>query len=71
MENVKGFKNLTPEQQNLLIATNTKHKAGVGTEYKDGLTPVKVVPMSPVRNKIKVWFKNGSWLYYLPDGSWY
>ena len=68
MENVKGFKNLTPEQQNLLIATNTKHKAGVGTEYKDGLTPVKVVPDY---NRLRVWFKNGIWLYYTKDGSWY
>lgn len=73
MDNVKGFENLTPYQQELLIAINQRHKAGVGMDEKDGYTPVKVYPiaMSPTKDKIKVWFKNGSWLYYLPDGSWY
>lgn len=71
MDKVKGFKNLTKGQQDILITTNARHVAGVGTDEKDGYTPVEVAPMSPVRNKIKVWFKNGEWLYYLPDGSWY
>lgn len=43
MDNVKGFENLTKEQQGLLIAINTRHKAGVGTDEKDGFTPVKVL----------------------------
>lgn len=68
MENVKGFKNLTKEQQELLIAVNARHKAGVGTDYKDGFTPVKVVPDF---TRLRVWFKNGQWLYYTKKGDWY
>lgn len=68
MDNVKGFENLTKGQQDLLVAINTRHKAGVGTDYKDGYTPVKVVPDY---GRLRVWFKNGNWLYYAKDGSWY
>lgn len=68
MENVKGFNNLSKDQQELLIAVNQRHKAGVGTDYKDGFTPVEVVPAG--RN-LKVIFKNGERLFYTPAGSWY
>lgn len=68
MKNVKGFNKLTPKQQELLIKANKRHKAGVGTDYKDGWTPVSVKPLG--RN-LKVVFKNGEWLHYTPEGSWY
>lgn len=68
MEKVKGFNKLTLEQQELLRITNERHKAGVGTDYKDGWTPVKV---SPLGKNLKVVFKNREWLHYTPTGSWY
>lgn len=67
MDKVKGFNKLTKEQQELLIRTNARHKAGVGTDYKDGWTPVKV---SPLGNNLKVVFKNGDWLHYYTNGTW-
>lgn len=67
-EKIKGFNNLTQEQQRLLIRTNAKHKAGVGTDYKEGWTPVEV---SPLGKNLKVTFKNGEWLHYAPNGTWY
>ena len=45
MSEIRGFNRLTPEQQQLLIRTNARHKAGVGTDYKDGWTPVSVQPL--------------------------
>ena len=68
MENVKGFNKLSKEQQELLIRVNARHKAGVGMDYKDGWTPVKV---SPLGRNLKVVFKNGEWLHYTPAGDWY
>lgn len=68
MKEIKGFKSLTADQQALLIHTNTKHKAGVGMDYKDGWTPTSVKPLG---KNLKVTFKNGEWLHYTPDGSWY
>ena len=69
MKNVKGFDNLTADEQDLLIMVNQKHKAGVGTEYKDGYTPVEVAP--PKKGILKVRFKNGAWLHYTVFGEWY
>lgn len=68
MENVKGFKNLTQEQQELLIELNARHKAGVGTDYKDGFTPIAVASAG---KNLRVVFKNGEHLFYTPEGSWY
>ena len=68
IKNVKGFSKLTPEQQQLLIRTNERHKSGVGSDYKDGWTPVSVKPLG---KNLKVTFKNGQWLHYTPRGDWY
>lgn len=65
---IKGFERLTPEQQQLLISVNARHKAGVGNDCKDGWTPVKVKPISGF---LKVNFKNGDWLYYTQSGDWF
>lgn len=67
MDRVKGFKKLTKEQQDLLIRINKNHKAGVGTDYKDGWTPTSVKPLGA---NLKVTFKNGDWLHYYANGTW-
>lgn len=68
MKEIKGFKSLTADQQALLIRTNARHKDGVGMDYKDGWTPTSVKSLG---KNLKVTFKNGEWLHYTPDGSWY
>lgn len=65
---IRGFNKLTAKQQAILMNTNKKHKASVGADYKDGWTPVSVKPLG--RN-LKVTFKNGEWLHYTPEGTWY
>lgn len=68
VKKVKGFNKLTPEQQKGFIWINEKHKAAVGADYKDEWTPISVKPLG--RN-LKVMFKNGEWLHYTPEGTWY
>lgn len=68
MKGVKGFNKLTAEQQQLLVRVNAKHKAGVGIDYKEGWTPISV---SPLGKNLKVVFRNGDWLHYTPEGTWY
>lgn len=68
IEKIRGFHKLTPEQQRLLLETNARHKAGVGSDYKDGWTPISVEPLG---KNLKVVFKNGKWLHYAPNGDWY
>lgn len=65
---IKGFNKLTPGQQELLIRTNKRHKAGVGIDYKDGWTPISV---EPIGRNLKVVFKNGEWLHYTQNGDWF
>lgn len=67
MKRVTGFNKLTEQQQQLLIRTNARHRAGVGTSYKDGWTPTNV---SPLGRNLKVVFKNGEWLHYYTNGTW-
>ena len=69
MKKVKGFKKLTEQQQQFLERTNARHKAGVGTDYKDGWTPTSVKPIGAGKT-LKVTFKNGDWLHYYSDGTW-
>lgn len=68
VDKVRGFSKLTAEQQQLLIRTNARHKAGVGTDYKEGWTPISVKPLG---HNLKVTFKNGEWLHYASNGTWY
>ena len=65
--NIKGYDKLTVDQQQLLINTNKRQKAGVGTDYKDDWTPTEV---SVLGENLKVVFKNGEWLHYYQNGSW-
>lgn len=68
MENIKGFNKLTASQKRGLIQINEKHKAIVGNDYKDGYTPISV---KAAGRNLEVRFKNGEWLNYTPEGTWY
>lgn len=68
MENIKGFSKLTLEQQILLTELNIKHKSGVGNDYKEGWTPTSV---EPIGRNLRVTFKDGEWLHYTPEFTWY
>ena len=67
-ENIKGFKKLTPDQQQLLISTHKRHLASVGNDYKLGHTPIEVKRGG---KGLIVKFRNGEWLHYTPSGDWY
>lgn len=71
---VKGFNELTLEQQKLFIETYKFHNSIVGTDYKEGWVPVKVkwIEKSPSRySYLRVEFKNGDWLHYTQKKEWY
>lgn len=65
---VKGFKRLTAEQQQLFIRIYKVHNSGQGLDYKDGYTPLSV---KWDKNHLKVVFKNGIWLHYSQNETWY
>ena len=65
-QNIKGFNELSTYAQRLFKETNQKHLEAV--EDKASWTPIKV---KEHQNHIGVHFKNGTWLHYLPDGTWY
>lgn len=71
---VKGFDNLTKEQQSLFIDTYKRHNSIVGSKYKESWQPIKVawVKEKPSQySYLKVDFKNGQWLHYTQRGDWY
>ena len=63
---ITGFNQLSEKAKELLIETNKRHRAGVGTNYKDKYIPVKVEEHN---KKLKVYFKD-TWLHYYPNGTW-
>lgn len=72
--NVKGFNELTKEQQKLFISTYKRHNSLVGTDYKAGWQPIKVAWVKEKPSKysyLKVDFKNGQWLHYTQKCDWY
>ncbi|MHC1747480.1 MAG: hypothetical protein AB9856_03715 [Cellulosilyticaceae bacterium] len=66
IESIVGFNKLTKAQQALFVNVNTKHLQAV--EDKAAWTPVRV---EWDKTYLKVWFKNGDWLHYIPNGVWY
>lgn len=64
---VKGFKKLTPEQQQLFIETYKLHNSIQGSDYKNGYIPISV---KWDKNHLKVVFKNEEWLHYYSNGTW-
>lgn len=72
---VKGFTELTEEQQKLFIETYKVHNSVQGSDCKEAWTPISV---KWVTNKIddrfsrlEVTFKNGEWLYYTKKHEWF
>lgn len=63
---VKGFEKLSPKAQQLFQHIDRNHTACV--RDKAAWTPVKVKER---KDHLEVHFKNGEWLHYSPNGSWY
>lgn len=65
---VKGFNNLSEPAKALFERVYKCHNAGQGMDYKEAWKPIKV---KEHKQYLEVHFKNGDWLHYLPDGTWY
>lgn len=65
---VKGYETLSENGKELFKSVYQVHNAGQGNDYKSEWIPVKV---KEHRTHIEVHFKNGEWLHYLPNGTWY
>jgi len=65
---IDGILELTVEQEEHMKRTNERHRACVGTDYKDGLTITEV--WLDEKQTVCVRVKNGEWYHYYSDGSW-
>lgn len=72
---VKGFKRLTAEQQQLFTGIYKVHNSGQGLDHKEGYTPISVKWVEDKKYSrhsfLKVVFKNGIWLHYSQNWTWY
>lgn len=67
-EEVRGFNNLTKEQQDTFRNTYKLHNSVQGNDYKEEWIPISV---ESIENHLKVVFRNGIWLHYTQRGDWY
>lgn len=67
-EKVKGYGKLSDPAKELFERIYKKHNSGHGLDYKKDWIPVKV---KEHKTYLKVHFKNGEWLHYSPNGTWY
>lgn len=63
---IKGYNKLSPVAKDIFDKVYLYHQNGV--EDKAAWTAVKV---QEKKTHIRVTFKNGEWLHYMPNGSWY
>lgn len=66
---LRGYKGLTDYQRQFFNITLKRHQACLGDDLKKEYTPTGVKSLGP--RKVKVTFKNGSWLNYTDNGEWY
>jgi len=65
---IKGILELSVDQEMHMFRVNDRHKACVGTDYKDGLTITEVC--LDENQTVCVRVKNSEWYHYYSDGSW-
>ena len=65
---VKGFLKLSDPAKEIFKRVYRLHNAQQGSEYKELWQPVRV---KEHRSYLEVHFKNGKWMHYLPNGTWY
>jgi hypothetical protein len=72
MDSIKGFLELTEEQQELFISTHKTHLSilGIDTKKKYMYENIKKVEWSKEEKCIKVFYDNGDWYHY-EDTNWY
>jgi len=67
-EKIKGYSKLLPNQKLLFQMIFAKHQASLGAEAKKDYDPKSVKYEGKF---FRVTFKNGEWLHYMSDGTWY
>lgn len=65
---VKGYSSLSEPAKRLFERVYKVHNSCHGIDYKAEWVPVRV---KEHRKYLEVHFKNGEWLHYLPDGTWF
>lgn len=63
---VKGYSKLSKQAKQAFEIIYKKHSQGL--DNKEDWSPVKVIQRD---THLEVHFKNGEWLHYLPNGTWY
>jgi hypothetical protein len=70
---VKGYVNLTADQQQLLERVYARHMAAMGTEMRSRypVDQIKEVKWDKVDRTVNIYFQNGDWWHYNKQGNWY
>ncbi|WP_371069112.1 hypothetical protein [Sediminibacillus sp. JSM 1682029] len=70
---MEGYENLTDQQRAIFARTHVQHQEAMGLEKSKeyGIQNVKELRWDDEENCLKVYFANGDWWHYTPNGQWY
>jgi hypothetical protein len=70
---VNGYESLTDDQKALFERVFANHMAMRDTDAKKEYAAenLKEVKWDAKEKCLKVYYKNGDWWHYLPDGTWF
>lgn len=73
MKKVKVAAHLTDKEYQAFLTTYSNHNASIGTKEREAynMGHVTEVKRNIPENCLNVYFDNGEWLHYTPDGKWY
>lgn len=64
---IKGFNQLSVLARFLFKTTYRKHQKSLGEQEKENWTPTRIIEQKVC---LKVFFKNGEYLFYYADYTW-
>lgn len=71
MSKLPVAKHLNDNEYKLFLDVYQKHNRSMGLEERKNYTLSHVVKVERSKNCLKVYYENGDWWYYAPDGTWY
>lgn len=68
---IEVAQHLSDAEYKILLQTYANHNRSMGLEERKNYTLSDIVKVERGNRCLKVYYKNGDWWHYTPDGTWY